>query len=281
MIRGGLAGTESRGGLAGVDGNPALALAKFWLSQAQTGIPAGVDIGALTAGLLKIAVAAGVATPSIAAAGTDYVAPDVPVLTSQAVAGLSAEVNLGLLASGLLKHAVLGGVSTPARAVPNTDYLAPGFDVVTVQTLGANAQTITVSGLTGNSYDVLELEFSGPVGVSGGVTAEINDNATPLTYGGSYIESGVLGNETTYLGQAMAKNLAGILQIYPRCTSRRMGLIRTVAVRESDTRIQEVRAAFEWANTADEITQIKLVGSAANYFSLGFKVTVKQRVLGA
>jgi hypothetical protein len=191
---------------------------------------------------------------------------------------LSAEKDVStLVTNGAL---IKSNAGSPATAVAETDYKPADF--VTSQTVGVGgAQTITISGLTGNSVDLYELEFSGPVGVTGGLTAEINDNATPLTYGGSYVETGVLSGETTYLGQAMAKNLAGLLKVFTRCTSRRMGTCRTVAVRESDTRIQEVLSAFEWANTADEITQFKLVGSAAAYFSQGFKVTVRKRTLGA
>jgi hypothetical protein len=49
--------------------------ASFWTSKAESVLSAEVNIGALTTGLLKISVSAGVATPSTAISGTDYEPP--------------------------------------------------------------------------------------------------------------------------------------------------------------------------------------------------------------
>jgi hypothetical protein len=99
--------------------------AKYVTAQAESGLSAEVNLGALTTGILKHTVAGGVSTPATAVAGTDFAAPDAKFWTSQAESGLSAEVNLGALTTGLLKHSVSGSVSTPATAVAGTDYVAP------------------------------------------------------------------------------------------------------------------------------------------------------------
>lgn len=46
--------------------------ANYWVSQSDTDLTNEVDLGALTSGLLKHTVAAGVSTPATAIAGTDY-----------------------------------------------------------------------------------------------------------------------------------------------------------------------------------------------------------------
>lgn len=50
--------------------------AQYITAQAETGLSAEVSLGALTSGLLKHTVAAGVSTPATAVEGTDYKAPD-------------------------------------------------------------------------------------------------------------------------------------------------------------------------------------------------------------
>lgn len=50
--------------------------AKYIVAEANGSLSDEVNLGALSSGILKIAVAAGIATPSIASAGTDYATPD-------------------------------------------------------------------------------------------------------------------------------------------------------------------------------------------------------------
>lgn len=56
-------------------GGGAPTTAKYWVSEADATLSAEVDLGALTTGLLKHTVAAGVSTPATATAGTDYTTP--------------------------------------------------------------------------------------------------------------------------------------------------------------------------------------------------------------
>jgi hypothetical protein len=49
--------------------------AQYWLSTPDGSLPSAVDLGALTTGLLKHTVSAGVSTPATAVAATDYWAP--------------------------------------------------------------------------------------------------------------------------------------------------------------------------------------------------------------
>ncbi len=59
--------------IAAADGAPTDA--RYWVSTSDTGLSAEVNLGALGSGLLKQTVSSGIATPALAVAGTDYVAP--------------------------------------------------------------------------------------------------------------------------------------------------------------------------------------------------------------
>jgi len=63
------------------------ATSHYVTTQAEAALPASVNLGALATGLVKIAVAAGVATPSIAAAGTDYATPYAAQAAAEVLAG--------------------------------------------------------------------------------------------------------------------------------------------------------------------------------------------------
>lgn len=83
-------------------GGGAPTTAHYLTSQAESGLSAEVNLGALTTGLLKITVSGSVATPSTATSGTDY---------APATSG-----------SGILKGNGSGGFST---ATAGTDYVSP------------------------------------------------------------------------------------------------------------------------------------------------------------
>ena len=63
------------------------ATSHYVTTQAEAALPASVNLGALATGLVKITVAAGVATPSIAAAGTDYATPYAAQAAAEVLAG--------------------------------------------------------------------------------------------------------------------------------------------------------------------------------------------------
>ena len=70
-----LAGDSSWKTIAAVDVGAAPITAQYWVSTADSALSAEINLGALSNGLLKQTVSAGVATPAIAVAGTDYSAP--------------------------------------------------------------------------------------------------------------------------------------------------------------------------------------------------------------
>lgn len=244
------------------------------LATTRGGGTGGADLSDATPG----AVGTAAAGTSDDASRADHVHGDVADVVTAATKGGSGKLikSIQYSAKGRVIAAVTEGDA-------GTDYLAPAYDEISHQTLVGASDTITIPTLAGNSYDVIEIEGVGPVGATNTGTIAFNGGGTAVTYKGIYVEDGVASAETTYLFTSQGKNLWFKIQLFPRCTSRRMGVCNSVAVRESDTRIAEVRSAFEWPNTANEITDIVITGAGGggNYFSVGFKVTVRKRVIGA
>lgn len=143
----------------------------YYLVNRSTNAPANaINLGALTNGLMKLTISAGVATPSTAAAGTDYQAP-IP----------TGDLNLStnVLAS-IGGHAVtLGGAFTTTGAfnatfaIPSTGswtFPAPGTLVNTSITNLSNLTTVA-GGTFGTAAFVA-------TGTSGGVLGLLNGNLT-------------------------------------------------------------------------------------------------------
>lgn len=147
------------------------ASAHYVTTQAESGLSAEFNLGALTTGLLKHSVTAGVSTPATAVSNTDYVPPTGAILTSPTInTGISGtaidnDVTLAADSSTLLptQHAVkayvdaitpgmaswtlAGDSGTPQTILDgNTAMIAGGAGIDTV---ASATDTVTVSVSTG------------------------------------------------------------------------------------------------------------------------------------
>lgn len=155
--------------------------------------------------------------------------------------------------------------------------------VIERQTLGGDAADITIA-VDGNADERIVIEGRGRCGANGDITLQVNDNATPVTYGGTLITDGTASNENTYLMTVLDAGDFGFrieIDTLNMGSSRRAGLCWMWAVRDSDGTRFQVFSMFRWNNTADNITQIKLVGPEADTFKSGFKIITRRRKLAA
>jgi hypothetical protein len=209
----------------------------------------------------------------ISSGGSSGGAPtDAQYWVGAADATLSAEKNLGVLSTGLVKNTA----GVPSIAVAGTDYLAN--DVIERQTLGADAQTVTFT-VDGNSDESVELEGFGECNASGTVTIELNNTATyrSMVDGASALYTFV----TTFTIATVADDALQFrytFNLRATGTADRGGFgIATIGYGTSEIYI----GSFWIANTADNITSIKLVGSVANVFGTGFKFITRRRKMSA
>lgn len=82
--------------MGGGGGSSAPNSASFVTATAEAGLSAEVNLGALTSGLLKHTVAAGVSTPATAVAGTDYRAVDDDVISRQTLGAPAQEITIAV-----------------------------------------------------------------------------------------------------------------------------------------------------------------------------------------
>jgi hypothetical protein len=244
-------------------------------TQAEAGLSAESNLGALTTGLLKIDVSAGVATPSTAVAGTDYASPALKYLTAQAESGLSAEVNLGALTTGLLKHTVSAGVSTPATAVAGTDYRAVDDDVISRQSLGADAQDITIA--VDEADERIVIEGFGESNATGACSIKFNSTTVNVTK--IISADGANSGASTNPGASIADKAMGftmVLDIRRQGTCDRGGTVNWW-ISYGAAAEEYYLSGLAFKDTATQITQVVLAGSVANFFASGFKVIVRRR----
>jgi hypothetical protein len=118
----------------GLRGGGANTLGYYFVSQSANEPANGVNLGALSTGLLKISVSGGVATPSNAIAGTDYVTPGGSITgTAANVTGTVAVINGGTGAAGALTGLVRGSPAAMTAAELSGDATTSGSNVVTVK----------------------------------------------------------------------------------------------------------------------------------------------------
>lgn len=168
--------------------------AKYWTSSPDATLSQEVNLGALTTGLLKITVTGGEATPSIASAGTDYVAPAGNVATATALAADPTDCSANQFATAIAASGNLT-CSQPTPANLGNGTLASTFTVGT-------GGSIAVSG-TGTNQATSMVAGSGSITLSGPTTARvvtIDDAAQTLAArntANTFTENNTFGNADT------------------------------------------------------------------------------------
>lgn len=141
--------------------------------------PSAFNLGGLGSGLLKQAVALGVATLSIAAANTDF--PDVSAhyLVDRAAGAPPNAQNIGLLTTGLGKWTIASGVATLSTAVVNTDYPDPAGAYLVARAAGAPTNGVNLGAL---STGIPKLTVSGGVATVSIATANTDYASATAQY---------------------------------------------------------------------------------------------------
>src|SRR5574343_277166 len=89
--------------------------ATYLTTTSESGLSAEANLGALSTGLVKITVTGGVATPSTAASGTDYVIPGGNVATATALAANGANCSANQAPLGVNASGAVESCWSPAR----------------------------------------------------------------------------------------------------------------------------------------------------------------------
>ena len=136
--------------------------ARYWVATANATLTNETNLGALGSGLLKQTVASGIATPAIAVAGTDYVAPGTLAETiDDEVAGLLTAGNLISLTyndtAGTLTIAVASLNETIDDRV--AALLVAGSGITLTYNDAGNSLTIAASGGISGSGTVEQLSY--------------------------------------------------------------------------------------------------------------------------
>lgn len=158
-------GPQGPSGSSGTSGAPSTAT--YLTRQAEAGLSAEFNLGALASGLLKQTVAAGVSTPAIAADGADYLSP--------ATGLIPADIGSSIQAYNALLAAVAGLAPTVADRLIYTT----GVNTVTVATLTAYARTILAAASAATARALLNV-LPG-YGILGSITGWNLNSATTDT----------------------------------------------------------------------------------------------------
>ncbi len=177
--------------IAAADGAPTDA--RYWVSTSDTGLSAEVNLGALGSGLLKQTVSSGIATPALAVAGTDYVAPGTLAETiDDEVAGLLVAGNLISLTyndtAGTLTIAVASLNETIDDRV--AALLVEGSGITLTYNDTSNTLTIASSGLTGSGGNRNVAYFSGTSAIVSSSDFQFDDTNSTLTVRGQVVAAG-------------------------------------------------------------------------------------------
>ena len=121
-------------------------LGYYFVSQSANEPANAVNLGALSSGLLKVSVSGGVATPSNAIAGTDYVTPGGSITgTAANVTGTVAIGNGGTGATGALTGLVRGSSSAMTASELSGDATTNGSNVVMVAQVHGTSVPVNAS----------------------------------------------------------------------------------------------------------------------------------------
>lgn len=165
-------GIGDTGSPCGSGGSGANALGSYWVSGSANAPANGVNIGALTAGLMKISISGGVATPSTAVSGTDYQAPITTGTVDQYLNGtlaLTSRVNC-IAAGGVLQyntstHAetchTLASADIPNNAANTSGNAATATALAATPTPCSTGQAPTGILANGNSTGCASISGSG------------------------------------------------------------------------------------------------------------------------
>lgn len=126
--------------------------APYYTSSAVAGLSAEVNLGALSTGILLITVTAGVATPSVAVAGTDYVTPAGSVAYAT-TAGFATAASVATAAT-TATSSTTSGLAALASALDHDPVPCPAGQVVNdlSASVALNCITLTAAQVT-NSFD--------------------------------------------------------------------------------------------------------------------------------
>jgi hypothetical protein len=163
----------------------AASLGYYFMSQAANAPANGVNLGALSTGLLKITVSGAVATPSTASAGTDYVIPSGSITGNAATANalvttvdcISGQATTGINTSGVAQgctaYALPNANTTGTAANLSGTPALPNGTTATTQTTGDNTAKVATDAFVlanaGTSTRTWPATFAGLVqaGVAG------------------------------------------------------------------------------------------------------------------
>lgn len=191
----------------------------YFVATPIPGIPNGVNFGALTTGMLKHTVAAGISTPATAILNTDYYGPGMtPLPASEGGTGINNGASTITLAGTLQTVGAFASVFTMTGAT-NVTFPTSGTLATTAGTVSSVSGTLNRITSTGGTTPVIDISASyvGQASITtlGTVTTGtwqgsvlgstyggtgVNNGASTLTLGGSLATVGAFASTFTMTG---------------------------------------------------------------------------------
>jgi hypothetical protein len=222
--------------------------AHYLTTTAEGGLSAESNLGALTTGLLKITVGGGIATPSTAAGGVDYVTP--AGLTVKVDTARNISTTAPITGGGdMTQDRTLGCptcVTTAAPLVPDAPLLAAGANSVVTGSLSGNTTIVgTVSDAPGAKTSNKQVIFD----VNGNLVASAFDAGATgqgsATWGSI---SGTLANQV---------DLQNALNTKPTAT-----LSTNTNLGQSDTTVPSQNAVYQFTTAQLALKQNTITADA-------------------